>query len=102
MKRADAHEASCIATREAELRSTKRAFGSRRTKPRALLHASAASASWRCAPLHIREANASLTKPWIYVILNLKDGDITSCKNPSAIVIEILFWKNCNEFRNTP
>ena len=28
----------------------------------ALLHTSAASASWRCAPLHVCEANASLTK----------------------------------------
>ena len=42
----------------------------------ASLHASVASASWRNAPLHVCEANASLTKQWIYVILNSKDGDI--------------------------
>ena len=40
------------------------------------LHTSIASASWRNAPLHSCKANASLTKQWIYVILNSKDGDI--------------------------
>ncbi len=42
----------------------------------ASLHASVASASWRNAPLHVCEANTSLTKRWICAILYSKDGDI--------------------------
>ena len=42
----------------------------------ASLHASVASASRRNAPLHVCEANASLTKQWFYAILYPKNGDI--------------------------
>ena len=41
----------------------------------ASLHASVASASRRNAPLHVCEANASLTKRTIFDILYSKDGD---------------------------
>ena len=42
----------------------------------ASLHASVASASRRNAPLHVCEANASLTKLKDFDILYPKDGDI--------------------------
>jgi len=60
MKRADAHEASCAATRESGLRPMKRAFGTRKGY-RALRFMAATPPlhTSRRLVLHIREANAS-------------------------------------------
>ena len=38
--------------------------------------------------LHVCEANASLTKQWIYVILNSRDGDIMANDKLSELSME--------------
>jgi len=63
MKRADAHEVSCIATHEAGLRPMKRAFVTRRGY-RELRFVAAVPPlhTSRRLVLHIREANASFSR----------------------------------------